>query len=177
MIAFALFAAMGAWHTPQQEVKAPLPAPDFSAKANDGKTYTLKSLTGDKTLVLYFISWSCPVNAEAVPYYKQIQAAYKGKVNFVGVFNGDKELLAEWQKDHDVKFPILFDPEMEIIRSYKAIASPWVAVVNPKGERTVTQSGYSIARLDELNGLMSKAAGMQAAKIDTKGAPVEEAFG
>ncbi len=152
-------------------------APAFSAKANDGKTYSLKSLTGGKTLVLYFIQTTCPVNADALSYYKQIGTAYKDKVNFVGVIDTDEAGFADWQKEFGAKFPVVFDEGKTIIRSYEAIASPWIVVVNPKGEVSTVHKGYSVGRLNELNTLMAAAAGVKAAKIDTKGAPTSEAFG
>lgn len=160
-----------------QQAAKPVKAPDFTAKASDGKTYTLASLTKDKTLVLYFIGHTCPVNAGAVTYYKQIQAAYKGKVNFIGVVDGDAKEFAEWQKTHDVKFPVLYDPELAIIRSYKAVASPWIVVVAPNGDVSIKQSGYSQAHLADLSATMAKASGVATAKLDFSSAPKEETFG
>jgi peroxiredoxin len=160
-----------------QQAEKPVKAPDFSAKGSDGKTHTLKSLTAGKTLVLYFIGSTCPVNDEAVRYYKQVADAYKGKVNFIGVVDGDAAILKDWQKSHNVKFPVLFDPDLKIIRSYQAFASPWIVVVGPNGEVSKRQSGYSGPTLTELNALMAKSAGVTAAKLDFKGAPAEETFG
>ena len=77
-------------------------APDFSATGTDGKTHTLESLTGDKALVLYFISWSCPINENAVTYYNEIAKAYKGKVNFVGVIDAHETVFKQWNKEHKV---------------------------------------------------------------------------
>ena len=154
-------------------------APAFEAKASDGKTYSLKSLTGDKTLVLYFIQSTCPVNAEAFKYYERIAASYKDSktVRFVGVIDEDAAGYKEWNKDFKPSFPVLYDKVKAIIRSYGAVASPWVIVVSPKGELGTVQKGYSAARLNELNALVATAAGVKAAKIDTKGAPASEAFG
>ncbi len=152
-------------------------APAFTAKGSDGGTHSLKSLTNGKTLVLYFISSTCPVNAEAVKFYKQIGVAYKGKVNFVGVINEDEEGYKVWKKEFGNRFSVVYDKDLNIIRSYEAVASPWVIVVSPKGEITTVHAGYSAARLNELNVLMASAGGVPAAKIDTTGAPDEEQFG
>jgi peroxiredoxin len=158
----------------------PKMAPEFSALGSDGKTHTLKSLTaGEKTVVFYFIGNTCPINDDAVKYYKQIAANYKDskKVSFVGVIDGDAGVFKEWKAQHDTKITVLYDPELTVIRAFEAIASPWVIVVNPKGQVQTTHQGYSAARLKDLNSLMAKAGGVAAGKLDTTGAPTTEAFG
>lgn len=148
-------------------------APSFSAKASDGKTYSLESLTkGDKALVLYFISNTCPINDEAVTYFNQVGKAYKGKnVEFVGVIDGDAELFKEWNSYHKVSFKVLYDPDKKIIESYKAEASPWIIVVNPNGEIEKTYKGYSDKSLQELSDRMAKYGKTKSVKINTEGAP------
>ncbi|MCH7944708.1 MAG: redoxin domain-containing protein [Armatimonadetes bacterium] len=152
-------------------------APDFSAKGTDGKTHTLKSLTGDKALVLYFISWSCPINEQAVPYYKEIAKAYKGKVNFVGVVDGHETVFKQWNRNHKVPFNVLYDPGQVIIDSYKAKASPWVIVINTEGEIEKTYKGYSEKSLQDLSGIMASHTKGEPAKINLEGAPSYEAYG
>jgi len=147
-------------------------APSFSAKASDGKTYTLESLTkGDKALVLYFISHTCPINMDAAPFFKQIGEAYKGKVNFVGVIDGGPETYKEWNKEFGLKYPVLYDPDNKIIQAYKAEASPWIIVVNPSGEIEKTYKGYSDKSLQELSDRMAKYGKPKSVKINTEGAP------
>ena len=152
-------------------------APDFSAKATDGKMHTLASLTGDKALVLYFISWSCPVNERAVTYYNEIAKAYKGKVNFVGVIDGDEKRFKSWNKGHKVPFKVLYDPDHDIIDAYKAKASPWVIVVNPAGEIEKTYKGYSEKSLKNLGDVMASHTKSKPAKINVEGAPSYETYG
>lgn len=153
-------------------------APSFSAKASDGKTYTLESLTkGDKALVLYFISYTCPINMEAAPFFKQIGEAYKGKVNFVGVIDGGPETYKEWNKEFGLKYPVLYDPDNKIIQAYKAEASPWIIVVNPSGEIEKTYKGYSDKSLQELSDRMAKHGKTKSVKINVKGAPDFEMYG
>lgn len=153
-------------------------APDFSAKGTDGKTHTLASLTKkDKALVLYFIGNTCPVNAEAIPFYKEISKAYKGKVNFVGVIDADEEVYKDWQKEFGTKFTVLYDPDLEIIKKYKAIASPWSILISPDGEIVKTYSGFSGKSLQSLSDEMAKFTKREAAQINTKGAPKDDIFG
>ncbi len=180
MTAVAVFALAGALGLASEGAKEPpqvVQAPNFTAKGSDGKTHTLQSLTGGKTLVLYFIGHTCPINAEAVKYYKQIGDAYKGKVSFYGVIDTDEKGYIEWKREFQNKFSVLYDPELSIIRSYQAIASPWIVIVSPNGEVSKRQSGYSGPLLTDLNATLARAAGVTPAKIDLKGAPAEETFG
>lgn len=153
-------------------------APDFSAKGTDGKTHTLASLTKkDTALVLYFIGNTCPTNAEAVPFYKEISKAYKGKVNFVGVIDADEETYKDWQNEFKTKFTVLYDPDLEIIKKYKALASPWAVLVSPDGEIVKKYAGFSGKSLQSLSNEMAKFTKTKAATINTKGAPEDDVFG
>jgi peroxiredoxin len=161
-----------------QSWKAGEKAPAFSAKANDGKTYTLASVTKKGPAVLYFIKTDCPTNEQAVKYYLRIAEAYKGsKVPFIGVINGDENACKEWNKAFNVKFPILLDPEMKIIRSWKAERSPWVIMVGKDGKIVKEWPGYSNAYLTELSGLIAKGAGVKTKKCDFSGSPTNPRYG
>jgi peroxiredoxin len=152
-------------------------APDFSAKGTDGKTHTLNSLSQKGDVFLYFISETCPVNADAVKYYNRLSAAYKGKATFVGVINGDEKVYKAWQKTYKSPFTVLYDPDLKIIRSYKANASPWMIQVSKTGKIAKVWPGYSTPALKEINAALAKAGGTKVAKVDLKGAPADMAFG
>ena len=157
-------------------VAADAKAPNFSAKGSDGKTHTLASLTKDGPIVLYFISSSCPTNAEAVKYYNRVGTAYGSKVRMVGVINEDAAGYKTWAKEFKPTYPVLYDKDMKIIRAYKAEASPWaVSVAN--GEIAKTWDGYSTSYLTELNASVAKAGKVATKKIDLKGTPSDPAFG
>lgn len=171
-------ALLGAMLTARAENWKPgASAPAFSAAGSDGKDHSLKSLTGDKPLVLYFIGESCPVNNQAVKYYNRVAEAYKGKVNFVGVIDGDKAKHAQWQAKHKAPYTVLFDPDMKVIRSYKAERSPWTILVGKDGKIVKEWVGYSIGEIDELSAEMAKQAKVALAKIDTSGAPASPRAG
>jgi peroxiredoxin len=152
-------------------------APEFSAVGTDGKTHTLKSVTGEKDVFLYFISETCPVNAQAFKYYKRLSESYKDKANLVGVINADENGFKTWQKQFNAPFTVLFDPDMKIIRSYKAQASPWMIQVSSEGKIKKIWTGYSGPFLKQINTAMAAAAGVAEANIDLKGAPADFMFG
>lgn len=154
------------------ETKAPAPA--FSAKGSDGKTHSLETLTkGDTTVVLYFIGHTCPVNQKAISYYNNVAKANKGskKVKFIGVIDTDEEGFKRWNAKQKVPYTVVFDPKLEIIRSYKAQRSPWVVVVGGDKNVDAIQTGYSQKSLSDLNTMMAKIEGKKAKEVDLKGTP------
>lgn len=152
-------------------------APDFKTEASDGKTYTLKALTEKKPVYFYFINRTCPVNGEAFKHFQSIQASYKGKVNFIGVIDGDKTDYDDWQKEFKSDFPVILDPKLKIIRSYAVQASPTIIKVESNGIISIKQLGYSRDSLKELNSMIAKETGMKKAALAFIDAPQRFTFG
>ncbi len=163
--------------TGQAMLKPGSQAGEFSAKGTDGKTHTLKSVTATGPVFFYFIKEDCPINADAVKYYTRLSAAYKDKAQLVGVFNGDEKQFANWQKRYKVPFTVLLDPDMKIIKGYKAQASPWVMEVDSKGKVAKVWPGYSAPMLNELSASMAGASKQSVAKVDFAGAPADTRYG
>lgn len=161
-----------------QSWKGGEPAPDFSAKGSDGKTYSLSSIRKKGAFVLYFIKIGCPTNAQAVRYYDQIAKAYKGKkVQFFGVINGDKAAYDEWQKEFKTSFVTLIDPELKIKTPFRVERSPWAFFVGKDGKVVKEWVGYSVKDLNEMNSLMAKSAKVKEAKLDLAGCPSNTRYG
>lgn len=153
-------------------------APAWSARASDGKTYSLDDLLKRGPVVLYFIKEDCPVNADAVAHYNRIAEAYKdGKGTFVGVINGDEAVYRNWQRRFKAPYLVLFDPELKIIGSYGAERSPWIVALDGKGKVALTQRGFSVGELEQLSKHVASAFGKPAAKISFRGAPDVPRFG
>lgn len=146
-------------------------APDFTASTQDGKSHTLKSLTKDGDLVLYFIKIGCPANHRAAPFFKKIDDAYKGKANIVGVINGSVSDAKAWSKEYGTSFPILSDASMKIIRGYGAVYSPWAVIVGKDGMVKKVLQGGSPKELPEVNATAARNAGVKVATISFAGAP------
>lgn len=160
-----------------QSWKAGAQAPDFTAKGSDGKTHSLKSLTAKGPFVLYFIGRTCPVNAKAVPYYNKVAQAYGDKVPIVGVINGDEAQYKEWQREFKSPFTVLYDPQMKIIKAYRAERSPWLIMVGKNGKIAKEWIGYSVGELDELSASIAGANKAKVQKLDFSGAPASPRYG
>ena len=152
--------------------------PDFSAKADDGKTYTLASLTKKGPAVLYFIKSPCPTNEQALKYYIRIANAYKGaKVPFVGVINADLDGFNSWNAPFKVPFKVLLDPQEKIISSWKIQSSPSVVAIDKAGKVVKSWPAYSKTFLQELSELIAKSSGVPTKTCDFSGAPTNPRYG
>lgn len=171
--AISIVAALGlliaGFQNPQSKVGTA--APNFKAMGSDGKSHTLASLTEKGPVFLYFIQATCPINAEAVKYFNRIAEAYKGKVSFVGVIDGEKEEYDTWQSKFKAPYTVLLDPDMKIIKSYGALRSPWGILVDKDKKIAKVWTGYSKGQIDEMSASIAGAGKVAKVKIDTSGAP------
>lgn len=175
---FALGIALVSFPAVAQGWKAGANAPAFSGQASNGRTISLASLRRNgRPTVLYFIGHTCPVNAQAVRYYNRVAEAYKNRVNFVGVIDTDRAGYTTWQRRFNSPFPVIFDPEMRIIKAYKAERSPWTIFIDKDGKIQNEWPGYSIGEINELGEAIARANRIRPVAIDTSGAPQTPRFG
>ena len=99
-------------------------APDFSARDQFGKTQTLDTLRGPKGTVLLFYR-----SADWCPYCKgqliQLQAAkerfQKQGIALAGISYDSVEILKYFADRRKIDFPLLSDPDSQIIRRYQVL--------------------------------------------------------
>jgi peroxiredoxin len=151
-------------------------APEFSAKASDGKTYTLKALTEKKPVFLYFVKRDCGSNPMSVKLYNRLYNAYKGKVNFYAVINTDAEGFKGFASEYRAPFVALLDANKDVIKSYGIRASQTVVMVDTEGKRTKF-GGFGKESLAQLNAALAKAAGVDVQTVDLSDAPNGVAYG
>ena len=95
------------------------PAPSFTLKAIDGKTYSLEQLRG-KYVVIHFAATWCPFcNAEA-PYLQGLSKNYrdKGVEVFIVDVKEDKTLVEKSLARFNFSFPVLLDEDGAISTKY-----------------------------------------------------------
>lgn len=154
------------------------PAPTFSGRASDGKTYSNATLkTTQKATLIYFIGHTCPVNAQAVKYFNAVGAAYKGKVNFLGVIDTDAAGYKTWQGRFKAPYPVIYDPNLKIIEAFGAERSPWAVLVDSKGQVVDEWHGYSVSFINGMSTKIASTAKTPVKKIDTAGAPTQTRYG
>ncbi len=153
------------------EAKAKRPAPPFQITAGDGTSCDLNEMIKAGPVVLVFIKDGCPCSVSAEAYFNQLHAAYRGKIQFVGVIDGDSQIARKWGAIHGVPFPIVPDPKLELTQSYGATNSAYVALIDLAGTIEEFWPGYSASMLRDLNRKMSKLANLDEETIETPDAP------
>jgi peroxiredoxin len=156
---------------PAQGVSSGKKAPAFSGKATDEKNHSLDGQLEKGLTVLYFIKEGCPVNHQAAPFVQKLFAAYEGKANLLGIYNGDVKGAESWTKRYKATFPLMEDPSLKTIRAYGALYSPWIVVVKKDGTVGKVFEGAAPKELGELNKMLAANLSMEPPKLDFAGSP------
>lgn len=96
-------------------------APAFSAPDADQKTRTLKEFRG-KSVVLYFypaaLTPGCTM--QACDFRDNLKLLADSDIAVVGISPDKPAKLARFRETHDLTFPLLSDPDREILAAYGA---------------------------------------------------------
>ncbi len=105
-------------------------APDFSLKAVDGKTYSLKDFSADALLVV-FICNHCPFVHARLNDIKTLQDRFRGRLQVVGINSNDPdyegegfENMKKFAAERKLNFPYLLDETQDVARAYGATCTP-----------------------------------------------------
>jgi peroxiredoxin len=146
-------------------------APNFNAVSLEGKPYTLASLTSTKPLVLFFVELQCPCCKGAKPYIDRIQTYYGDVCNVIGVIDAKPEMARLWSQTVGPQFGVVPDPEMSIIRSYKAERGVYTTLVAPGGRIVTAYPGYSQDMLRDITKKIARLAGVKSRPMPLEPAP------
>jgi peroxiredoxin len=146
-------------------------APSFAATDLQGKNCSLASLTTDRPLVLFFVELHCPCCKGAKPYIDRIQRYYGDRCNVVGVINAKPDMALAWSKTVQPRFDVIPDPDMKIIRAYRAQRGVYTTLVAPGGRIVKAYPGYSQSMLREITTSIARLAGVKARPMPIEPAP------
>jgi peroxiredoxin len=130
-------------------------APDFSLRATDGKTYSLKDFADAKILVIFFTCNHCPYVTGSDEITRQTAKKFASKgVRFVGINSNSPNTYPEDSFDNMVKrmkeqkFPwiYLYDATQDIARAYGGLRTPHFFVFNEKRKLVYTGRGVDNPR-------------------------------
>lgn len=145
------------------------PAPPFRAIASDGQVH--ESQDSARPLVLFFIKDRCPNNSSAQPHFRRLASTYGDVADFLGVTDGDAEAANRSASGSGGTFPVLADPDKQMIAAYGAERSSYVALVAPGGRVEKVWAGFSADMLRDLGNRLSRLADVEVRPIDVGGAP------
>lgn len=152
-------------------------APAFTVPDYEGKKVTIGSPDAARPQFVYFILDGCPCSYDAEPLFHKLSQRFKGQIDFVSVTDAKPAKAREWAVAVLPKYPVVPDPEKEIIHAYKAKASVYSALVSRDGHIIRMWPGYSAGLLKDMNAEMAKAAGVPEKPFDPEYAPLTKAAG
>lgn len=116
---------------------SPIPAPDFSLRGEDGKTYRLADYRGQVVVLNFWATW-CPPCRYEMPSMERAYKKVRGeKIALLAVNVGEsEEQVFEFTGRYPVTFPLLLDQEGKVIRLYPVIGLPTTFIIDPRGQVT-----------------------------------------
>jgi peroxiredoxin len=114
-------------------------APDFNLLGTDGRQYSLSTFHAEKLLVLIFSSNGCPTVKACEDRMISIQKDYRARsVQLLAINSNNEHLSSVDNYDEMVKrsndkkfnFPYVKDADQSVARSYGAICTPHVFVLD-----------------------------------------------
>lgn len=116
---------------------------DFKLKGVDGRTYTLKDVTGPKGTLVMFICNHCPYVKTIAPRLAEDMKALQAKgIGVIGIMPNDVtthpedsfENMQKFAKSNGFTFPYVIDETQEVARAYGAVCTPDFFGYNKAGE-------------------------------------------
>ena len=175
--ALLLIFTLGLSSPVQDSVQEGSPAPEFEITADDGTTYTVKSLTEHAPAFIVFWKERCPHNARSADFFNSLGSAYGEKVKLVGVVSAPADRIQNWAEQFNTTYPLLPDGDRSVINSYGLAYSIFTYQIGTDGTITKLFGGYGHDALSALNHAMAEAAGVEAAEIDFSSAPTRTTYG
>lgn len=103
--------------------------PTLTATTDRDRFFTWPLLDDRRPLLLIFIKEGCPCSVELEPFFHRLERAYADVVLFAGVIDADARTARRYAEANATPYPILADPERQIIHRLRAANGAYVALV------------------------------------------------
>jgi peroxiredoxin len=112
--------------------------PAFQLRDTQGQVHTPGEWSGEKAVLLFFVTTDCPVANSYVPEMNRIHDAYAPRGVRVFAVQADTTIpdaaVARYARDYRYGFPLLLDPRQVLVRLANATITPQAAVLSPDGK-------------------------------------------
>jgi hypothetical protein len=143
----------------------------FTATAQNGRRITWGELSSGRPVVLIFIKEDCPCNGEIEPFFQRVETLYTHEARFAGVIDADAMGAAQYATQHNVRHPILADPEKMVIRQFSVKNGCYVVLLTPGGVIDGCWPGCSADTMRQLGRRIADLAGVVERPLDVSGMP------
>jgi peroxiredoxin len=119
------------------------PAPQFALAAKGGNTVSLAQYKGQVVMLNFWASWCGPCRQE-MPLLENIYKQYrKSGFTLIGVnVEPDSKAADKWLEQTPVTFPVIYDKESTVSKSYDVSGMPSTVIIDRKGNIRVLHRGY-----------------------------------
>ncbi len=152
-------------------------ASEVTATTELAKPIELARRGAERPQFVLFIKDGCPCSIDAQPLFNTLARKFKGKVDFVGVIDGDRDHALRYAEQFSAAFPVVPDADLRIARDYGAKAGLYSALIARNGHIVKMWPGYSADMLREMNCLFSGEAAIKETPFDPLYAPKQKAAG
>ena len=135
-------------------VNAGQPAPGFSLKGLDGKSYSLDALRENGPVVAAFFKISCPVCQFTFPFLERLYKRYgTDGVTFLGVSQDDAKATTGFAREYRITFPMALDEKEKgypASNAYGLTNVPSIFLIEGDGTVRVSSMGFVKADLEKI---------------------------
>lgn len=97
------------------------PAPDFTLTSDEGQEVSLSDFRGQRVIVFFYPKAATPgCTKQACGFRDNLPRIETANAVVVGISPDNPETLAKWKEDEGLTYPLLADPEHEVIEKYGA---------------------------------------------------------
>lgn len=123
-----------------------VPAPDFSLKDIQGKTFKLSSQRGNPVVMFFGTTW-CPACRSEMPRYRNLYDKYAQRgLKFLYIdINESAERVARFAKQNSFPYLVLVDSDGSVATDYNIIGVPTLILLDKGGN--IISVGHQISDL------------------------------
>lgn len=137
VIGFSVYQRSGSSDESNNAVTIGEPAPEYAAKTLEGKTIRLSDFEGEKAVMVNIWATWCAPCREEMPKLQKLYEKYKDDgLVILGVNvdrSGLKKRVRQFVENMGVTFPILYDPESRVVRTFQTTGIPQTFLISKNG--------------------------------------------
>jgi thiol-disulfide isomerase/thioredoxin len=109
--------------------------PGFTLESAGGERVSLRRFVGTKPVLLVFWATWCPHCNAAVPAINEIQSRLSGRLQILAIdFMESREQVKAFMKTKGVTYPVLYDSDGTVARSYRIAGIPTYVLLDKEGK-------------------------------------------